>query len=164
MRLLILFALIFISLILQISIMGYFSIGGVKPDLVIVWVILDAFIRGKNEGALVGFLSGLFIDILDGAYLGLYALSYMACGYMVGSLKDKLYKDSSIIIMFLVWLSVMFTQSLQYVILCFAGEIMPVGLSLSKVICSTAIYTAVLVPFVYQRFNHSNKEGLMKIR
>ncbi len=56
----------------------------IAPDLVILMVIYVGIARGHIEGSIIGFLSGLMIDMLSGSFLGLSALSYTLAGFIAG--------------------------------------------------------------------------------
>ncbi|MCL6478523.1 MAG: rod shape-determining protein MreD [Peptococcaceae bacterium] len=159
MRLYILLAMLAMALFLQVTLLNFFTIFGVKPDLVLIIVVFNAFLRGSGKGALVGFWGGLFVDLAAGSYIGVNALSLMAVGYLVGMTESKLYKDGSLIVFFLVWMSSFTAQILNYILLSLMGVHIVPGVALFKVIIPTATYTAALVPFLYRRFYRSNQEG-----
>jgi rod shape-determining protein MreD len=54
------------------------------PNLLLILVVSNAYMRGRMTGMLMGFFSGLLIDILFGNVIGLYAMIMMLIGYVVG--------------------------------------------------------------------------------
>ncbi|KJS18128.1 MAG: rod shape-determining protein MreD [Peptococcaceae bacterium BRH_c4b] len=164
MRLLFLVAMIVVSLIVQSAFLDSFHIWGIKPDLVLVLVVYNAFLRGHREGAFVGFCGGMIQDIYTGSYIGLNALSYMTVGYLVGMTEAKLYKDSSLIMMALVWFASAGEQFLYYLLMTYTGVTISPLVALVRVIVPTAAYTALLVPLTYKRFYSSNQKGLLRGR
>jgi rod shape-determining protein MreD len=62
---------------------GVQLIGG-RPDLVLLLVVTWSIIRGAEEGALWGFIGGVFCDLLSGSGLGLWTLSLTVVGFMAG--------------------------------------------------------------------------------
>jgi rod shape-determining protein MreD len=160
-RLLVVIFLLAAALFLQVTLLNFIAIFGVKPDLVLMIIVFNAFLRGSGEGALVGFWGGLFVDLAAGSYIGLNALSYMAVGHLTGLTESKLYKDNSIIIIFLVWVSSFTAQTLNYILISFMEIHIAPGIALFRVIIPTAFYTAVLVPFFYRKFYMSNQKGLL---
>lgn len=159
MRLYLLIFMMLAGLFLQVTLLNFFSVFGVKPDLVLILVVFNAFLRGSREGSLVGFLGGLFEDLAAGSYVGMNALSFMAAGYLVGLTESKLYKDSSLIAVFLVWLSSFTAQIINYILLSLMEVYINPGVALFSVFIPTATYTALLVPFIYRRFYRSSQEG-----
>lgn len=164
MRLILILLLIGASLLVQVSALNSFQIFGVKPDLVMLVVVFNAFLRGHREGAFVGFVAGIFQDILTGSYIGLNALSYMTVGYLVGMTEAKLYKDSSVIIMVLTWFASIAGQLVYYLLLLFGGVGISPVVALTRVMFPAATYTALLVPLFYKKFYQSNLSGWLKSR
>ncbi len=161
MRFYLLVFLLAAALFVQATLLNLLSVWGVKPDLVIIIVTFNAFLRGSREGALVGFLGGLFKDLAVGGYIGMNALSAMAAGYLIGLTESKLYKDSVLIVFFLVWLSSFTSQFLNYILLTTVDVYISPGVALFNVIIPTATYTALLTPLFYRRFYRSNQRGLL---
>lgn len=162
-----LFGIIFLlgtAVFLEVTLLNFFTILGVKPDLVLMIIVFNAFLRGSREGALVGLLGGLFEDLAVGSYFGMNVLSLMAIGYLVGLTESKLLKESTIIIVFLAWMSSFIVQVLNYILLSFAEIYVSPGIALFRIIIPTATYTAILVPIFYGRFYRSNKSGWLNGR
>ena len=77
--------LIFICFLLQCTVFHAFAFGSIVPNLMLILTASFGFMRGEKSGLLIGFFSGLFIDIFFGEVLGFYALLYMYIGYTNGS-------------------------------------------------------------------------------
>ncbi|MCL6610527.1 MAG: rod shape-determining protein MreD [Peptococcaceae bacterium] len=161
MRFYILVLMIIIALLIQVTLLNFISIWGVKPDLVLIIVTFDAFLRGSREGALIGFLGGLFEDLAVGSYIGMNALSMMAAGYLAGLTESRLYKESSLIVAFLVWVSSFTAQLINYILLSMMEVYIAPGVAFFNVIMPTAAYTALLALLFYRRFLRSNNKGLL---
>lgn len=161
MRFYVLVLMLAVALFLQVTLLNFVALWGVKPNLVLIIVAFNAFLRGSREGALVGFLGGLFEDLAAGSYIGMNALSTMAAGYLVGLTESKLYKDSSLMVVFLVWLSSFVSQSINYVLLLMTDVYVSPGTALFSVIIPAATYTALLAPLFYRKFFRSNHDGLL---
>lgn len=69
---------------LQISLMHYFSIGNVRPDLCLVAVGLIGFLAGPIEGLLVGMALGLTQDLFSAGALWLNLITKGAVGLLAG--------------------------------------------------------------------------------
>jgi rod shape-determining protein MreD len=79
------------------------SLRGVQPDFVLIILCIAAYILGPLPGQILGFVSGLTMDLLTGGLLGISAFAYTVIGYGVGLMGSKLYGRSlftSSIIMF----------------------------------------------------------------
>jgi rod shape-determining protein MreD len=90
--------LVFIaSLILQTTILPFWHIDGVMPNLLLVLVIFTALFYGSLTGGMVGFAVGLAQDLLGGHYLGLGALSCFFAGYLMGCLERRVNMDNILV-------------------------------------------------------------------
>ena len=83
--------LIFYSL--QCTLFSTLSLGNIKPDLLMILTAGTGIMRGRKEGLLTGFFSGLLVDVQFGALLGFYALIYMLIGYLNGFLKHLFFYE-----------------------------------------------------------------------
>jgi len=73
-------------LLLQTTLVRFLAVGGLEPDIVLVWIVFYALRRGQIPGTIAGFASGLLLDLLSGAdgMLGLAALSKTVAGFLTG--------------------------------------------------------------------------------
>ena len=85
--------LILISYLIQSTMIRILPIGGVAPNLLIILTSCFGFMRGKKDGMIVGFISGLVMDILFGDLIGFYALVYMVIGYLNGFFASIFYPE-----------------------------------------------------------------------
>jgi rod shape-determining protein MreD len=81
-------ALVLLAVVVQISGIQAFQILGGTIDLVPLVVAAVAIYAGSTSGALVGFATGLVLDIAIGQTLGLSSLVLTALGYGVGRYRD----------------------------------------------------------------------------
>lgn len=91
-RFIIYFIEIIICFVLQSAMFHYIRLAGVMPDLLLILVVSTAYMRGRLPGLLVGFFSGLLVDLMFGSIVGLYALLYLLIGYFVG-FTNKIYSN-----------------------------------------------------------------------
>ena len=83
-RKIILAVAVILCFVLQSTVFQALSFASIAPNLLIVLTASLGFMRGRKEGMLVGFFSGLLLDIFFGSVLGFYALLYMYVGYING--------------------------------------------------------------------------------
>lgn len=86
-----------LNIVLQSTFVQEFAIGGITMNLLMITVVSFALIRGKIEGAIIGFLLGMMQDIFFGNVIGFYALLYMYIGFFAGFINRALYKDNIMI-------------------------------------------------------------------
>jgi rod shape-determining protein MreD len=81
--------LAYVTLALQATVAQAMGVGGIRPDLPLIAVVLLASRRGAATGALAGFLIGLGQDLTNPAFLGLNALAKGCIGYGLGRLRER---------------------------------------------------------------------------
>ena len=88
---------IILCFLLQTTIFQTLKLAGISPNIMLILVVSIGFMRGRTEGLLVGFFSGLLLDILYGGYLGIFALVYMLIGYINGYFNHMFFADEVIL-------------------------------------------------------------------
>ncbi len=154
-------ALIFIgSLIIQSTFISVLPIK-IKPDLVLVLVILYALLNGAQGGLAAGAFMGLLQDLLRGRLFGMNLLALAFTAWAIGWLENKIYKEN-----LLVPIVVVFLASLLHglLMMCFgwiAGLNNPWQTGAQTAIFE-ALFNIFLVPPIYGKFLYSTKHGLLR--
>ena len=86
-------AVIIVCFLLQCTIFNKLALGSIKPNLLIILTSSFGFMRGHKDGMVVGFFSGLLIDIEFGNLIGFYALIYTLIGFINGFFSQIYYDD-----------------------------------------------------------------------
>jgi rod shape-determining protein MreD len=60
------------------------SVFGGRPDLVLLLTVTWGIIRGAQDGAIWGFIGGMFCDLLSASPFGLWTISLTLVGFLVG--------------------------------------------------------------------------------
>jgi rod shape-determining protein MreD len=69
------------------------SVGGVRPDLFLILVCLFSLHVRPEASTGMGFLIGVYQDVLSGAPLGLRAFTYSLIGFLVARVSRDVYTD-----------------------------------------------------------------------
>lgn len=72
--------------LLQITLLNLLSIRGVKPDLIVLFVVGRSLAEGPTAGVAWGFGLGLLLDGVSGGLTGLGALAYSLAGFFSGQI------------------------------------------------------------------------------
>ncbi len=84
---------IVILFVIQSSSYHYFQMADIMPNLLLILVVSTAYMRGRSTGMVLGFFSGLLVDLMFGSYIiGLYALLFLLLGYLMG-FTNKIYSE-----------------------------------------------------------------------
>lgn len=150
--------MILICFLLQCTVFKGLQLASVSPNLLIIVTSSFGFMRGKKEGMVVGFISGLLIDIMFNDLIGFYALIYTLLGYANGFFRKIFYDDDIKLPLTLIAAS----DFLYGHIVCIFMFIMRSRLDyfyyLKSIIIPELIYTVLITLILYQvilRINRS---------
>lgn len=144
-----------VILIFQSTVLEIVAIAGVKPDLVMLLVVLNGFLLGPRDGAFLGFVGGIVEDLFTGSYIGLNALAKMAAGYLAGIAGERLYRESIPVATIVTFFTSLAGLTVNYLLLLYLDIMVSPLHALLRVALPGAAYTALLAPFVFWRiFRH----------
>lgn len=139
------------SLLLESTLFNELMIAGVKPDLVLIIVILYAVFNGPQEGAMLGLFLGFLEDLFMAKYLGINALTKFSVGLIIGSFEKRIYKEN----FFVPTIALLFGSLIHGLLFIFISNIIgyPLGIkSFISLVIPIAIYNTCFAPFVYGSF------------
>lgn len=149
--------IVIICFLLESTVFQSLSFASITPNLLIVVTASFGFMRGKREGMLVGFLSGLIIDIFFGDLIGFYALIYMVLGYVNGFFKRIFYPDDIKLPLILISASDFILGNLVFVFLFVMRSKFDYWYYLGHIIIPELIYTVLVTLVLYQIILHINQ-------
>jgi rod shape-determining protein MreD len=79
--------------VLQSVLRSRIALYGAVPDLALGIIVYSAYVNGTMTGQLAGFFSGVFLDFLSAAPLGLNALIRTLIGALAGLMKGAFFLD-----------------------------------------------------------------------
>ena len=109
--------LILICFLLQSTVFRSLAFAGIVPNLLIILTSAFGFMRGENEGLIIGFFCGLLCDIFFGDVLGFYALIMMYIGFLNGKFNRVFYPEDIKLPLMLIIISDISYSMICYVLL-----------------------------------------------
>lgn len=163
MRYFLMLVMLLLSLVLPGTAFYFWSWGGVKPDLIMLFTIYMALHHRPFSGALWGLGSGIIEDLYLGRHFGMYSLTLAGVALLSGWLAQRWNRENFPLITFLVFL------------VTSAGQTMIAFLSLGvgaqwtfddalRLIGGVSLYNAILVPLTYPWIHRSFSKGWLKYR
>jgi rod shape-determining protein MreD len=76
--------LLLLLALLQSTTVARFKVAGVKPELVLLMVVIGALVYGARPGVLWAFVAGIGLDLFSGGPLGASSLALMASALVAG--------------------------------------------------------------------------------
>lgn len=140
---------IFCLFLLQSTLFALFSIGGIRPNLLIIATASLGFLGGKRTGIYAGFFSGLLIDICFRSFYGMNALLYMYVGYACGALKKVLFpKDIKLPLLFIAVSDLAYNILYYFFLFLFRGKF-EFGYYFQHIMLPEVVYTAIMACIIY---------------
>ncbi len=103
-----------ITLILQLFLFDNFSLFGVKPNMIIISVILVALNSSIYFSTTYSFVLGIIVDLLFGTS-GMFTISYTVLGMILGFVNDDYMKGNYFTLIILTAISVCLFETILYI-------------------------------------------------
>jgi len=137
------------ALLLQSTVFSQLRLLDVRPELLYLVTISIALLEGPNEGATVGFVSGLAQDFLMNEPKGLTALTLTLLGYGVGMFRQFIVSPSPLVPTIVVAVGTAAGLAFYEIVSALLGNFHEEPAYGVKVALLTAAYNAVLTPILY---------------
>lgn len=149
-RIIVTILLILAALILQTTVIPALPYFFITPNLLLILVVSFGFMCGKRTGMLIGFFSGLLIDLLYGSFFGINALLYMLIGYANGMFCKLFFDEDLKVPMLLNGISDFIYGSLYYIFLFALKKKHSYGVYLRYTILPEVISTILFTILFYK--------------
>ncbi len=149
--------IIIICFILQSTLFQYLALAGIVPNLLLIVTMSFGLMRGRREGMLVGFFSGLLIDVFFGQVLGPYAFIYMTMGYINGFFHRIYYVEDVLLPMITIAVNDFIFNVIIYIIFFLLRNRLNFGEYLIDIILPEMLYTMIVTLFFYKLLVRINK-------
>ena len=75
--------------LLELGLGQFWEISGIRPDLLLIFVVIISIRKGRYYGLFVGFFAGIFQDIFSLEFLGVYAFIKCTIGFWLGYINEQ---------------------------------------------------------------------------
>lgn len=141
--------LIILCFVLQSTVFRSLAFAGIVPNLLVILTASFGFMRGENEGLLIGFFSGLLCDIFFGDILGFYALILMYIGFLNGKFNRIFYPEDIKLPLGLIIVSDISYSMTCYILLFLMQGKFNFPFYFANVIIPEAVYTILVTCILY---------------
>jgi rod shape-determining protein MreD len=141
---------------IQTTWLGKFSIGGVTPDLALIWVVYCGVHCSRTISIGSGIVMGILQDSLSGGLLGLNTLSKSFIGLFFAALKDKFFVEGIVPVAFFLVASSLFDGLVFYFSMntVLKGEV--ASSFLYQSLPAYSIYNGMVGPILFLLLNQFN--------
>lgn len=137
--------------VLQATWLNYISVFDVKPNLFLVYIIVLSFFCTKMEGAVVGAIFGLVLDIIIGKIIGVNTVFSLLVGFTVALFCERIIRKNSVLITALsVMVITIVYESVYYLFAFLFAHGMGYWNALGGIILPECIFNAIVsIPVYY---------------
>lgn len=139
----------FLIYFLQINFFSWFNIAGIKPNLFIVLILCIGLFMGKNMAIPIGFIIGIYLDILTNKQVGISAIMFVTIGFLGGFFDKNFSKDSKITILLMVAGSTILFETIVYLYTSIRYLIPLQILGFTKIVLIEVVFNILLTIILY---------------
>ncbi len=139
-----------LAAVIQSTWLESLHILGGRPDLALLLTITWAIIRGADEGAMWGFIGGVFSDLLSGGAFGLWTITLTAIGFLSGQPWVYSLGPTVIRLALMSALGTLFGHLVLLMMMAFMGYATNFGQAVQTVAGPAALINFLLSPFAFR--------------
>ena len=140
--------------ILQSTLIGMLPFLKVIPDLALCIVVFSAYVNGTMTGQVSGFISGLLIDFLSAAPLGMNCLVRTLIGALAGIFKGAFFLDIFLMPVLLCAIATLFKALIIFVLHLIMGPLVPSYSLTSSLLWIELGFNCALAPLLFLALKH----------
>ena len=147
---------IILSFIFQTAVFGLFKLADTAPNIMLILVVSIAVMRGQKEGMIVGFFSGLMLDIFYSSYLGILAFVFMLFGFVNGLFNRIYYAEDTFLPLVLIAINDIIYGIVMYIGCGLLKNHLHFFLYIKKIILPEIVYTVAVALIFYRIYLRMN--------
>ena len=149
-----------VVLVLQATLLYRIEVAGIRPDLLVAFVVYIAWMRGPVAGTLAGFAVGLLQDLDAPGPLGLNAFSKSLVAFLVAKAGFRVHR-SNLGVRFAFFFLAMLAHDIVYFAVASGGELGTFLMQMLTLALPSALYTTVIVLLLLAIVESMGKRSLL---
>jgi rod shape-determining protein MreD len=138
-----------IAAMLQSTLLSHIALYRAVPDIALGIVVYSAYVNGSMTGQMAGFCSGIFLDFLSAAPLGLNALIRTFAGALTGLLKGTFFLDFLFLPMALCAVATLLKAAIMFLLNLFLSSAVPAYPLADPTLWIELAFNMVTAPFLF---------------
>jgi rod shape-determining protein MreD len=156
--------LLLLLALLQATVVPALPFLEVRPDLVLLIILVWTMVRGLGEGAIGAFVGGIALDALSTFPLGSHALVLLLVILPLGWLAEPRYRGNLLLPIVGTFLATILYNVLLLTLSQILGLAPAWGPSLWRIVLPLALTEAILTPLVYWILDFIDRRGHRRVR
>ena len=138
----------FVIYFLQSNFFNWFSIGGIKPNLFIIYILFIGLFGTRSMSIIYASALGIFLDLIFNSKIGVNLFGYVLIG-VIGTIFNKNFsKDSRITIMLISMGTTLICEIIAYIYKIINGASIEV-LTFLKIVLIEIIFNLMIIIIIY---------------
>lgn len=141
--------ILIIGLVLQVTLFSLYTPWNIKPDFLLVLIIVISILEGPKTGLLIGIIGGLLQDIFLGDFISINTIVKGPLAFVSGFLEGNFYKGNYL----LAPVTTFITSIVYYLLAIILSEELIFSINywetIRSVILPSALYNGILAFIVY---------------
>lgn len=138
--------------IVQSVVIPRLAIAHVRPDAMVVLVVVWALLFGGSGALLIGFVGGLWMDVLSGGPMGGSSLALMAVALVTGLSYSRFFRSNLLVPILTIVLGTLVYSYCYWGILALTNHQLPLWDTTTRLIFPAVVYNGaimlLLIPFL----------------
>lgn len=149
MKKLIFLSAIIAACLLEATVLNYFRVFNVKPNILLAASIIASLIFSANFALMFSIISGFLKDIFCSGQFGFNSLLFALWSFLVIRLSKKITLENNFIRLALILIAVILNSIATKFVFSYSGKIVPLGIFL-RITFLESIYTLFISYFVFR--------------
>lgn len=141
--------LIILIYFFQVAIVDNNELFGIKPNLILISCIIVSLWYGLYIGAIYSFIIGIITDIIFGNTFGLFTISYVITGTLIGFFNTNYRKENKMSLVYVTVIATALFEFVEYIFYLMNTSTYSSLLYLLKQIAIGSILNIVIVYVLY---------------
>lgn len=141
--------IIIIAVLLEITVLDYFKILNVKPDIILIITVIAVLYLKSGWGIVLCVFAGIFKDSFSINTFGINTLLLTLWGFLILKLDKKITIDNNLIRAILIFIILILNDIVTRVIFLSLGRFVSFGIFL-RITFLESLYTALISPLVFK--------------
>jgi rod shape-determining protein MreD len=138
-----------VAVLLQSTLLSRLALYHAIPDLALGILVYSAFVNGSMTGQLSGFSSGLLLDFISAAPLGLNALIRTLLGALTGILKGAFFLDAVFLPMILCAVATLLKAAILFLLHVLLAGAVPAYPLLAPTLWVELMFNSLSAPLLF---------------
>ena len=144
--------IVFTFTITQVTIVNYFRVFGVKPDLILISVVFAAISLDFKWAVSLSIFAGILKDAFSFGPFSISVISFPLCSLFIARISKEIPTDNNVVRAIIIFVSVVFNNILTRLIFLCSGKYVPASVFLRVTFIESlyTAFTAFIILKIYQ--------------